>query len=389
MAEDNIRMDVGAANDENQIQYHKEDYPSEKFKEDFIHEKSIQNDGKRSVKKYHYKPWKRSIAVKSIIAESEISNKIKDEAEKLWRFRNSSQIVKMFGITVVKWQPTEWETLICMELMDMSLDHIFRWIVKKETKLSNLVLCAIATNVIMGLAELKAQKIMHRDIKPGNILVNRTGEVKLGDFGDAKFFERHDITKTSTGTYAYWSLERFDNAHYQLGYDDKSDIWSLAVIMIQLITHERPYSELGKHGVDIQRAREKTEELQGQAWKKLTEVFSKYVQEENLKEDLRNFIALCLQPNESRLDCVQLLENSFIKIYSTEHASRQECVREYFQNIQLDLIENERRGDTIPSLEHSSASSNIEFNPLRKGAPWAGDDTDTDDSQNGRMEEMD
>ena len=80
--------------------------------------------------------------------------------------------------------------------------------------------------------------IVHRDIKPGNIMVNKDGAVKVVDFGIARVLE---TSKTQTGmligTFAYMSPEQYHGEHA----DERSDIWSFGVLLYELLCYRRPF----------------------------------------------------------------------------------------------------------------------------------------------------
>ncbi len=81
--------------------------------------------------------------------------------------------------------------------------------------------------------------IVHRDIKPGNIMVNKEGTVKVVDFGIARVL---DASKTQTGmligTFAYMSPEQYHGEHA----DERSDIWSFGVLLYELLASRRPFT---------------------------------------------------------------------------------------------------------------------------------------------------
>ena len=81
--------------------------------------------------------------------------------------------------------------------------------------------------------------IVHRDIKPGNVMVNKEGVVKVVDFGIARVLDK---SKTQTGmligTFAYMSPEQYHGAHA----DERSDIWSFGVLLYELVCYERPFT---------------------------------------------------------------------------------------------------------------------------------------------------
>jgi Protein kinase domain len=80
--------------------------------------------------------------------------------------------------------------------------------------------------------------IVHRDIKPGNVMLGKDGTVKVVDFGIARVLEN---SKTQTGmligTFAYMSPEQYHGEHA----DERSDIWSFGVLLYELLCYQRPF----------------------------------------------------------------------------------------------------------------------------------------------------
>lgn len=90
----------------------------------------------------------------------------------------------------------------------------------------------------MGIGHIHANHILHRDLKPKNILLAKGNQVKIGDFGISKMLENtFDMAKTATGTPYYLSPEVCLGQRY----DHKSDMWMLGCILYELCTLRRPF----------------------------------------------------------------------------------------------------------------------------------------------------
>ena len=95
------------------------------------------------------------------------------------------------------------------------------------------------TQICLALKHIHEKKIIHRDLKSGNVFLMKSGLVKLGDFGIAKGFQNTmDKAKTMVGTPYYLSPEIIENKPY----DAKSDIWPLGVLLYEMMTFKMPFN---------------------------------------------------------------------------------------------------------------------------------------------------
>lgn len=121
----------------------------------------------------------------------------------------------------------------------------------------------IAQKVALGLARAHECGVVHRDMKPGNVMLTSRGEVKVLDFGIAKLAGRAaELTRTGTvmGTAAYMSPEQASGKPI----DHRSDVWSLGVVLFEMIAGRRPF--VGDSAVSIIRAILHDDPMQTAQW---------------------------------------------------------------------------------------------------------------------------
>lgn len=98
----------------------------------------------------------------------------------------------------------------------------------------------IIFQIALGLEAAHEENIIHRDIKPGNILITERGEVKIVDFGLAKLAGMHLTQATSSkGTAAYMCPEQIRGKNV----DHRCDIWALGVVFYEMLTGHLPFQE--------------------------------------------------------------------------------------------------------------------------------------------------
>lgn len=151
---------------------------------------------------------------------------------------NSPYIVGFYGAFY-----NDAEISICMEYMDGgSLDLIL----KKAGRIPEPISGKISVAVLKGLSYLREKhQIMHRDVKPSNILVNSRGEIKICDFGvSGQLID--SMANSFVGTRSYMSPERLQGTHYTV----QSDIWSLGLSLVELAIGKYPIPPPSQEDLD-------------------------------------------------------------------------------------------------------------------------------------------
>ncbi|GAA5967565.1 hypothetical protein JCM11641_005696 [Rhodosporidiobolus odoratus] len=187
-----------------------------------------------TVQKVMHRPTGVTMALKEIRLELDDSKlkTIITELDILHR-ATSPHIIDFYGAFFI-----ESCVYYCMEYMDGgSLDFF------AGTDVPEDVLARITTSMVEGLRFLKEElKIMHRDVKPTNVLISRKGAVKLCDFGVSGQLDR-SIAKTNIGCQSYMAPERIkgESMGAATSYTASSDVWSLGLSIIEAAIGHYPY----------------------------------------------------------------------------------------------------------------------------------------------------
>ena len=166
------------------------------------------------------------------------------------RFRAEGEAVAMLShpniVQVYDVSTSDDANFIVMELIDgislkqyMEKKEILNW---KETLHFSML-------IAKGLEHAHSRGIVHRDIKPHNIMVLKNGSVKVMDFGIARVMNKSNtLTKEALGSVHYISPEQAKGGHT----DNRSDLYSLSVVMYEMMAGRPPYDGESAVSVAIQ-----------------------------------------------------------------------------------------------------------------------------------------
>lgn len=124
--------------------------------------------------------------------------------------------------------------------------------IEKKGQLSFKESASIAIQVARGIEAAHGKNIIHRDIKPQNIMISTDGKVKVTDFGIAKAASSNTISSDVMGSVHYASPEQARNGFI----DARSDVYSLGIVMYEMITGRVPFDGDTTVAVAIQHLQE-------------------------------------------------------------------------------------------------------------------------------------
>ncbi len=117
--------------------------------------------------------------------------------------------------------------------------------IERKKRLDVKEAVGIAIQIAQGMEAAHAHHIIHRDIKPQNIIISREGKVKVADFGIAKAATSNTISQNAIGSVHYLSPEQARGGYS----DERSDIYSLGITLYEMLTGQVPFA--GDNSVSV------------------------------------------------------------------------------------------------------------------------------------------
>ena len=177
----------------------------------------------------------RTVAVKIL------HDRLARDPDLLERFRHEAvAAARLSHPNVVRVFDTGVDEGICFIVMELVEGQTFEDILRDRGPLPPEEAAAIVRGVLLGLAHAHREGVVHRDVKPANVLVDRSGLVKVTDFGIAKAaFTEEDLTTTGSllGTARYLAPEQVSGDPI----DGRSDIYSAGVVLYEALTGRPPF----------------------------------------------------------------------------------------------------------------------------------------------------
>jgi serine/threonine protein kinase len=223
--------------------------------------------------------------INEIVALKTIRPEIASDEAAVQRFKNEMKIArKITHKNVCRiFQFEEIEGIKCISMEFISGEDLNNFI-KRAGQLPIQKTLEIITQVCEGLKEAHSFGIIHQDLKPHNIMIDKNGHAYITDFGIARFRESKIDHKSGTivGTPEYISPEQVEGK----GMDNRSDIYSLGVILFELTTGRIPFDSDTPLSIAVKHLREEPKDPREYNPK--------------LSESLSNIILKCLEKNRDK-----------------------------------------------------------------------------------------
>jgi len=209
--------------------------PPRVFSERYELNHLIARGGMAEVYRAHDRLLDRPVALKVLFPELSVDRSFVE------RFRREAQAAANLShpniVPVFDWGEDSGTYFIVMEFID---GRPLSAILKSAGPLTADRTADIGAHVAAALGYAHKHGVIHRDVKPGNVLITDEGQVKVTDFGIARAINTEEsLTQTGAvmGTATYFSPEQAEG----IGVDARSDIYSLGVVLFEMVTGRPPF----------------------------------------------------------------------------------------------------------------------------------------------------
>ena len=188
----------------------------------------------------------RRVAIKTIRVESQDSRAVADYEV---RFRTEARsVARLQHPNIVSVYDSDRDGAIAYLVMEFIQGHDLKHYLDSGIRYSLDQVVSIMGDLLSALDYAHRQGVVHRDVKPANILMERGGSIKLTDFGVARIQDSEDATRsrdTVVGTLKYMAPEQLQGARI----DSRADLFSAGVVLYQMLTGLRPFEGENDYGV--------------------------------------------------------------------------------------------------------------------------------------------
>src|SRR5438477_6158457 len=171
------------------------------------------------------------------------------------RFRREAQAAANLNhpniVAIYDWGQEDGTYFIVMEYVE---GRVLRDLIRSEAPLDPNQAAEITAEIASALAFAHRNGVVHRDVKPGNVLLTQSGTVKVTDFGIARAGTSDGLTQTGSvmGTATYFSPEQAQG----LPVDGRSDVYALGVVLYEMVTGVAPFTAESPVSVAYKHVRE-------------------------------------------------------------------------------------------------------------------------------------
>ena len=188
----------------------------------------------------------RRVAIKTIKVEN-LSEE--EAAEYEVRFRTEARsAARLQHPNIVSVYDSDRDIDIAYLVMEFIQGEDLKHHLDKGVRYSLEQAAGIMNDLLSALDYAHRQNIVHRDVKPANLLIEPSGRVKLTDFGVARIQDSGEATRTQgtmVGTLKYMSPEQVQG----LPVDSRSDLFAAGIVLYQLLTGKRPFDGVGDYDI--------------------------------------------------------------------------------------------------------------------------------------------